>query len=45
MEAKLDQVLEVEAEGLDVEVEEEDGVVEQENHQHQRNPTSKADLR
>ena len=41
VEAELHEVLEVEAKGLDVEVEEEDGVVEQEDDQHQHNPTSK----
>ena len=45
MESKLDQLLEVEPDGLDVEVEQEDGVVEQENDQHESNPTSKTDLR
>ena len=41
MEAELHEVLEVEAKRLDVEVEEEDGVVEQEDDQHQNNPASK----
>ena len=41
MEAELHEVLQVEAKRLDVEVEEEDGVVEQEDDQHQHNPTSK----
>ena len=41
VEAELHEVLKVEAKGLDVEVEEEDGVIEQEDNQHQHNPTSK----
>ena len=41
VEAELHEVLEVEAKGLDIEVEEEDGVVEQEDDQHQHNPASK----
>ena len=41
VEAKLHEVLKVEAKRLDVEVEEEDGVVEQEDDQHQHYPTSK----
>ena len=43
--AKLEDVLEVVAHGLDVEVEEEDGLVHEEDDEHQGQATAEAELR
>ncbi len=45
MEAKLQQVLEVVAEGLDVQVEDVEGVVHEERHRHEQHPDHEAYLR